>query len=394
MRGALRVFLVMMIVVTMGALLVSCVVGGGLYMWATNDTDADLNPITAIRLKINLTRHESTLTASAGADATYREFEVAQGDSAGNIAINLLTQGLIVDPDLFVDYVQYYGLDSQLEAGTYFLQQTQSLEQIAYALTDASAASIAFRTLAGWRLEEIGEQVIDTNPLLHFSSAEFLDVTGRGATIPPEFMARVGMPAILYDGNPPSLEGFIFPGDYKLQPNVTALDLRDTLLENFNANITDAMVIRAGELGLNMYEVITMASIVQREAVVIEEASMIASVYLNRLNRSQRLDADPTVQYAIGFREGRWWPNLFGESDYYALGDPQPEYAYNTYLKQDGMPRSELLPPGPICSPGLAAINAVLYPANTEYLYFRSCDDQTHIFSTNLADHAAIECPQ
>jgi UPF0755 protein len=147
-------------------------------------------------------------------------------------------------------------------------------------------------------------------------------------------------------------------------------------------------------MGYSMYEIVTLASIVQREAVVIEEASMIASVYLNRLERSMRLDADPTVQYAIGRRDGRWWPNLTGETDYYALNEPQPDHAYNTYLDQDGAPRSELLPPGPIASPGLAAINAVLYPAETDYLYFRSCDDQTHMFSTNLADHSAIECPQ
>lgn len=393
MRGTLRVVLILLVVLGLGALLVSCVVGGGLYLWATSDTDASLNPLTAIRLKINLTRHNSELTTPAGNDATYRRFEVAPGDGAGIIAANLFAQGLITNPDLFLDYAQYHGLDSQLEAGTFFLQQTQTLDEIAYALTDASAASIPFRTIAGWRLEELAENVIDTNPLLTFSSGEFMDVVGRGAPVPPDFMARVGMPATLSDGSPPSLEGFLFPGDYKLPPDITPTGLRDTLLERFDASVTGEMHSRAAQVGLSMYEVVTLASIVQREAVVIEEASMIASVYLNRLNRGMRLDADPTVQYAIGFRDGRWWSNLSGEADYYALGMPQPDYMYNTYLKQDGMSRSELLPPGPICSPGLAAINAVLYPASTEYLYFRSCDDQTHIFSTTFAEHAAIQCP-
>ncbi len=393
MRGMLRTVLILLVVVSLGIALVGCVVGVGLYLWAANDTDASLNPITAIRLKINLARHEDELTSPAGTDDSYREFVVASGDTASTIAVNLFTQGLITDPDLFVDYVQYHGLDGQLEAGTFFLRQTQTMEAIAYALTDASAASIAFRTIAGWRLEELAENVIDTNPLLDFDGQAFLDVVGRGAPIPPDFAARVGIPATLSDGNPPSLEGFMFPGDYKLQPNITPVGLRDRLLEAFNANVTDAMHARAAEMGYSMYEIVTLASIVQREASVIDEASMIASVYLNRLERGMRLDADPTVQYAIGRREGRWWPNLYGESDYYALNDPQPEYAYNTYLDQDGATRSELLPPGPICSPGLAAINAVLYPAQTDYLYFRSCDDQTHIFSTNLADHSAIECP-
>jgi UPF0755 protein len=169
--------------------------------------------------------------------------------------------------------------------------------------------------------------------------------------------------------------------------------LRDELLRAFDENITLAMYQQASQQGLTMYQVIILASIVQREAVVTEESPLIASVYLNRLNRNMRLDADPTVQYAIGFRDGRWWPRLTGESDYYALDEAQANWTYNTYLMQDGSPREELLPPGPICSPGLAAINAVLAPAQTEYLYFRSCDDQTHIFSTTLAEHSSVTCP-
>lgn len=393
MRGMLRVVIVLVVVLGLGVLLVGCVAGAGLYLWATGDTDADLNPITAIRLKIKLTRYDDTLTSPAGTDPGVREFVVSPGDTPASVGTALLMEGLITDPSLFVDYVQYHGLDSRLQAGTYFLRQTQTMEEIAYVLTDASGAAIAFRTIAGWRLEEIAERVIDTNPLLDFSGADFLAVTGRGAPIPPEFAARVRIPALLSDGNPPSLEGFMFPGDYKLNPTITAVELRDRLLEAFDANVTPEMYARAQEQGLSMYEVITLASIVQREAVKIEEGSLIASVYLNRLNRNMRLDADPTVQYAIGFRDGRWWPNLTGESDYYALSGPQQDYAYNTYLKQEGAPRDDLMPPGPIASPGLAAINAVLYPAETDYLYFRSCDDQTHIFSTNLADHANITCP-
>ncbi len=390
MRNATRALLALTLAVVLGTLLVTCVVGGGLYLWARQE---GLNPLTAIRLKIALTRQQDALTTPAGTDPTYREFTIAPGDTAYTVAQNLYAQGLITDPDLFVDYVRYHRLDGQLEAGTYFLRQTQTLEQIAYALIDASSATIPFRTLAGWRLEEIAQNAIDANTLLPFSGADFLAVTGRGAPIPPNFQARMGIPAVLSDGSAPSLEGFMFPGDYKLPPNITAQGLRDTLLEAFDAHITDEMLLRAAQQGLSMYQVVTLASIVQREAVNMDEAPMIASVYLNRLARQMRLDADPTVQYAIGYRDGTWWPPLYGQSDYYALGSSQSAAAYNTYLKQDGMSVAELLPPGPICSPSLAAINAVLYPAETPYLYFRSCDDQTHVFSTTLEEHAAVSCP-
>ncbi len=393
MRSTFRVLLIMAFVMGLGVLLVACVVGAGLYLWATNDAAGGLNPITAIELKVRLTRYRDTIESSAGTDISYREFVVQPGDTSTVIADNLLIAGLITDPNLFIDYVRYHGMDAELQAGTFFLQQTQTLEQIAYALTDASTASIPFRAIAGWRLDELAETGITGNTFLNFTGLEFLMLVNQSAVIPPDFAARNGIPPLMSNGAAPSLEGFMFPGDYKLQPNITPEELRDTLLAGFNTHVTDDMVIRAQVLGLSMYDVITLASIVQRETVVPEEASVIASVYLNRLNDNQRLDADPTVQYAIGFREGSWWPQLYGTTDYYAQSGPQPDYAYNTYLKQDGMSRADLLPPGPICSPGLAAINAVLYPAQTDYFYFRSCNDQTHIFSTNLTDHTNIQCP-
>ena len=352
-----------------------------------------MDPLTAIRLRIRLAQNEDALLAPAGTDPQYRQFEVRPGDTAYTIAFNLQAAGLITDADLFVDYVRYHRLDSALEAGTYFLQQTQNIEQIAYALTDASTASITFGTIAGWRLEEVAQNAIDGNPLLGFSGTDFLNVAGPGTRFPPEFKLRLGIPDLLSDGRPPSLEGFVFPGEYRLQPGITAQGLADELLQTFDQAITDTMIQQAADQGLTFYQALTLASIVQREAVVIEEAPLIASVYLNRLRRNMKLDADPTVQYAIGFRDGSWWPNLSGETDYYALDTVQPNYAYNTYLKQDGSPIADLLPPGPICSPGMAAINAVLNPVPTEYLYFRSCDDLTHIFSTSLAEHAAITCP-
>ena len=374
-----------LLVLILGVLLLACVVGAGLFVWARQE---GLNPLKAIQLRINLERHEDELSRPAGSDPQYRKVEILPGDTASIIASNLLAQNLITDAGLFVDYVQYYGLDSQLEAGTYFLQQTQTLEEIAYALTDASAATIPFLTLEGWRIEQIAD-VIDQNPLLEFSGADFLRVVGPGASIPPDFKARNGIPDVMSNGQPPSLEGFLFPATYKLKPGITAFELRDEMLAAFEQYVTDAMVQQAAAQGLTMYEVVTLASIVEREAVVAEEAPIIASVYLNRLRRPMRLDADPTVQYAIGnTRDGTWWPQIT-QADYYGLSGV-PNQSYSTYLN-DG------LPPGPIASPGLGAINAVLNPAVTEYFFFRAgCNnDGRHEFFTleQQAEHAAFTCP-
>lgn len=386
MQTPTRSCLAILIVILLGLFLVACVVGGGLYLWARQE---GLNPVTAIRLKIALTRQEDALTTPAGTDPAYQRFEVQAGDTPYTVGLNLLTEGLITDADLFVDYVRYYGLDRQLETGTYFLQQTQTLEEIAYALTDASVASIPFRTLAGFRLEEVA-RLVDSNPLLDFSGQDFLNVIGPGAPIPPEFKATVGIPDRLSNGQPPSLEGFIYPDDYRLNPGVTAVELRDALLQNFSAHVTGELYQQAAAQGLSMYEVVTLASIVQREAAVADEMSMIASVYLNRLRLPMRLDADPTVQYAIGdTREaGNYWPQIT-QGDYYGLSGV-PNQSYSTYL-------NEGLPPGPIASPGLAAILAVLNPSATEYYYFRrGCeDDGRHVFFTltQQADHANFTCP-
>jgi len=299
-----------------------------------------------------------------------------------------LAQSLITNADLFVDYVQYYGLDSRLEAGTYFLKQTQTLEEIAYALTDAAAATIPFLSLEGWRIEQIAD-IIDQNPLLDFSGNDFLAVVGPGAAIPPEIKARAGIPDVMSNGQPPSLEGFLFPATYQLKPGITPFELRDEMLAAFNRNVTDAMLQQAAAQDLTLYEVVTLASIVERETVVADEAPIIASVYLNRYRLPMRLDADPTVQYAIGnTRDGSWWPQIT-QADYYGLTGV-PNQSYSTYL-------NEGLPPGPIASPGVGSINAVLNPAVTEYFYFRAgCNnDGRHEFFTleQQADHAAFTCP-
>jgi UPF0755 protein len=386
MQNPTRIILTILVVSFLSVALVACVVGGGLYLWARQE---GLNPITAIRLKISLTRHEDQIQSPAGTDDTYREFEVFTGDSAATIAQNLAGRDLISDADLFMDYVRYHGLDSRLRSGTFYLRQTQTIEEIAYALTDASNTTIPLRLLPGWRLEEVVEEAISQNPRLNFSGADFWAVVGPGAVLPTEFQTRVGIPATLSNGLPPSLEGFMYPADYRLRPDITAPELRDEILAAFDRAVTPEMYTQAAAMGLSMYEVVTLASIVQREAAVADEAPVIASVYLNRLNLPMRLDADPTVQYAIGSsRDGRWWPNITLD-DYYGLSGV-PNQSYSTYL-------NEGLPPGPICSPGLAAINAVLNAPETEYFYFRlGCEgDGRHEFFTleQQADHANFTCP-
>lgn len=327
-------------------------------------------------LRLWLARQDTTLNTPIGSDDTPRIFVVEPGDNAAIVGNRLATNGLISDADVFRNYVRYAALDSRLEAGTYFITVSQTIPEIALLLTDSSKASVTVRILEGWRREQIA-QAIDDNPLLQFSGGDFLAVTNPGAIVPAEFAAYVNLPAGV------SLEGFLYPDTYALPPDATASDLRDKLLATFQERVGDTLRASAEQAGLTLFEAVTVASIVEREAVQQDEQPMIASVYLNRLAIGMTLDADPTVQYGLGFRGGAWWPAIT-QADYRTAISP-----YNTYLNGG-------LPPGPIANPALPAIQAAITPAASDYLYFRAtCDGSGyHVFAYTFEEHLANgNCP-
>ncbi len=359
------------VVVLLALVLVGGLCAGLVYLLAGDEL------LAAVRGGIRqfaLIGRDDDLAATVSSDSTPRRFTVSSGDTPAVIARNLLAASLILDADLFVDYVRAEGLDTQLEAGTYFLNQAQTVPQIAQMLTDSRFSQITFTILPGWRIEEIAD-VIDANPLFGFSGAEFLAVVGPGAVVDPTFAAGVNLPAGA------SLEGFLFPETYQLAPETTPVGLRETLLAAFLAAVEGEVTQAAAARNLTLYEVVTMASIVQREAVRADEQPLIASVYYNRLRAGMKLDADPTVQYPLGRSRGTWWAPIT-QADYQGVNSP-----YNTYL-QPG------LPPGPIASPGITAIRAAVYPETSAYFYFRAdCrDDGYHDFATTYEEHLANGC--
>ena len=337
-----------------------------------------LSPVESAALNAYLIANQGALNTPAGSDPTQIILVVEPGQSASAIADNLVSAGLITNKTLFLRYVRYYGLDLQLEAGTYQLNQTQTIPQIAVALTDALPQEIEIRLTEGWRREQMAAQ-IDSLSDVPFSGAEFQGLTEPGALVLPELTFSAELPPGA------SLEGFLFPDTYRLPRDATAADLVTRMLTTFDARVTAQMRADAIARGLSLYEVVTLASIVEREAVVPEERPTIASVYLNRLSIGMRLEADPTVQYAMGFQPdtGEWWNLNLTQDDYSTVLSP-----YNTYLN-DG------LPPGPIANPGLASIEAVIYPAQTNFFFFRAaCDGSgAHAFATTFEEHVANACP-
>lgn len=359
-----------LIVTGVGLFLMMIVCVGTLFV-VSGGQPVDFIQTTLIRIR--LAGRTADLNHRMSSDDTPVRFTIQSGSTPRIIANDLVNAGLIRDADLFVDYVRVNDIDVQLEAGTYFLNRAQSLVEIAHALTDSRSSQFPFRILEGWRLEEIVE-VIDSNPYFGFSGADFLSVVGPNAPLDPNFASYADIPS----GS--SLEGFLYPDTYQLPAQVTPLMLRDILTEQFRNQVGTQLVADAAAQNMTLYEAVSLASIIQREAIHPDEHPMIASVYRNRLREGMRLDADPTVQYPIG-RPGNWWPQIT-QADYSGVISP-----YNTYLNFG-------LPPGPIANPGISAIRAAINPQETPYYFFRAACDGSgyHRFAITYEQHLANEC--
>ncbi|MFN8530740.1 MAG: endolytic transglycosylase MltG [Anaerolineae bacterium] len=362
-----------LILLALAALVMIAILAVGGLLIISNGHPIDYLQTSLIRF--TLASRERELAQTVSTDTSPVRFEVNSGDTPRTIARNLADARLINDADLFVDYVRGYDLDTQLEAGTFFLTQAQSIPEIAASLTDSSSSQFVFRILEGWRMEEIAAQ-IDQSPYFGFSGQDFLNAVGPNADIPAAFAQFVGLP------QGASLEGFLFPDTYQLPANLTTDYLREVLLTNFETRARAANLPElAASQGFTIRDAVTLGSIIQRESVHTDEQPMISSVYRNRLNIGMKLDADPTVQYGIGFRGGAWWPQIT-QADYTSAIS-----TYNTYLNYG-------LPPGPIANPGITAILAAVQPEESDFLYFqaRCTGDGYHNFARTFDEHLANSC--
>ena len=309
------------------------------------------------------------VSATAAPDAELVSVDVEQGATADMIARQLLDAGAITDAERFTLLLRFTGIGAELKAGPYdFAPGTPAIEVI----RRMRAGETSERLVAipeGRRVEEVGLLLVDEGIV---SWLEWLDAIEEPWTHP------------VLDGRPEGagLNGYLFPASYPFNRTTTAEEAVTAMLDSLEAALDQDPTLRADieASGMTLYEVLTLASIVEREAVVKEERPVIASVFLNRLQDSIPLQADPTVQYAITEQSGSatsdWWKVELTVDDL-AFDSP-----YNTYLYPG-------LPPGPIANPGLDAITAVVRPAETDYLYFVARGDGSHAFAETLEEHNA-----
>lgn len=314
----------------------------------------------------------SALDQPAGAHDAPLEFEVREGETASQVVERLKDLAVVTDPFLLRAYLRYRGMDVGIEAGRYRLSGGMTLRELAEALQTARAPAVQLTVIEGWRLEQIAFALREVS--LGLSDQEFIEAAHSR---PADYSFSDLIP------EPPTLEGFLFPDTYQLKDGMTARDIVRAMLDNFERRVDAELRQGFAQQGLGLYQAVILASIVEREAAVPEERPLIASVFLNRLAAGMKLDADPTVQYALGLQpDGTWWKAPLTSVDL------QIDSPYNTY-------RYPGLPPTPIANPGLSSLRAVAFPAQTPYLYFRArCDGSgRHAFAVTFEEHLRNACP-
>ena len=282
----------------------------------------------------------------------YISITIPSGTGTEGIAQILKENNLINNLGVFKLQSRSRGYDGKYKAGQYSLSPGMSMDEIMALLMAGKADTVRFTIPEGYDIKRTTAKLSEEGLI---NAEVFAGEIEKGQFV-YKFLAKA--PA-----GPDRLEGFLFPETYEIFANANEHDIIDKMLYQFDKVFTDEYYARAEELGMSVREVITLASIIEREARIPEDRPVIASVFYNRLKIGMPLQSCATVQYILGEQK----PVL-------SIKDTQIESPYNTYLNPG-------LPPGPIASPGADSIKAALYPADTDYLYFLAKGDGSHAFS-------------
>ena len=279
---------------------------------------------------------------------------IRKGMSFNSILAEVSNQDLLIGETKVKASAFILGVRDQMKAGRYRIAPKTSAIDLLRMLSAGKVAIEKVTIPEGKHARQIASILQRT---IEVDSSQFIQLVNDSA-----FIRTLELDV-------PSLEGFLFPNTYGFYWGMTPKSVVSALVSEFKKRFDSSLHAKAAELGLSLTEVITLASIIEGEAVVAEEREVISAVYWNRLRKNMRLQADPTIQYIIP--DG---PRRLLNRDL-ALDSP-----YNTY-KYTG------LPPGPVNNPGLASIRAALFPAKVDYLYFVANGDGTHSFSRSLREH-------
>jgi UPF0755 protein len=270
-------------------------------------------------------------------------------------AIEILSKNrLLRDKNLFLFIGKITFVDKRIKAGYYSFWGNMSPYEIFKKLVEGKIIESNITIIEGDSLSEIAEK-LEKNNIMTVETFESLSKNKN-------FLKSLNIDA-------PSLEGYLFPETYRIPKGSKPEAVLTLMVNMLRKNFDESMISRMKELNMSENQILTLASIIEKEAVVDEERPIIAAVYHNRLKRGMPLQADPTAIYGIKSYKSK-----------ITRRDLQNKTRYNTYVIRG-------LPPGPICSAGIKSIRAALFPADVPYLYFVSNRDGTHYFSKTLDEH-------
>ncbi len=288
---------------------------------------------------------------------------IEDGATTKSIARNLAQNGLIAHEWAFVLYMRLHDDVGVLKAGTYTIAPFLTIPDIATILVDGKGVSrdISITFPEGWQIRQIAQRLIEKG----FDGALFEEIARNpDAELRQKFEFLASLPEGM------SLEGYLFPDTYSFLPEATARDIVEALLANFDKKFTPEMRAHITQFDQTIHDVVTLASIIEREVHIEKERPIVSGIFYNRLRDGMTLGSDATLDY------------IFGESKIkHTIEDTKVDSPYNTYQNPG-------LPPGPIGNPGVSSLRAATYPEKTEYYFFlnNATTGQT-VFSRTYQEH-------
>jgi len=292
--------------------------------------------------------------APVAGEAEMKIIRIDPGMNSIGIAKRLKTERLIRNQSAFLTLVRMTRTEHQLQAGKYELSPQFNSFLILQKLIRGEVLTKELVIPEGFTISQI---------------AQLWEEEGLGKATDFQRAAKDRVIMNKYGIRAKSLEGYLFPATYEVKDGISAIAFVERMVREFNRRFSSGLRNDAKRLKLSVHKSLTLASIIEKEARVEEERKVISGVFHNRLRRGWKLEADPTVLYALGNPE-RKLTKL----------DLKLKSPYNTYVKKG-------LPPGPICNPGLASLTAAVRPEETSYMYFVAVGDGKHTFSKTLKEH-------
>ncbi len=311
--------------------------------------------------------YQYNITQPISSNSQTIKFEVKKGEGLKQISENLYRNHLIRAKFYFDLYIWINNLDNKLQAGVYNLDKNFNIKKIANILSQGQVINQEkeIKIIEGWNIKDINTYLKEKRIIKddEFSRAALSPIANWNFSFDlPSFLRDVPKTA--------NLEGFLFPDTYRIYNNASVEDVIFKMLSNFDKKVDSQMRTDILKQEKNLYEIIILASIVEKEVKSEEDMKIVAGIFWNRLKRGQPLESCATLAYILGVNKKQ-----------YSQEDTQIDSPYNTY-------RHKGLPPGPICNPSLQAIKAAIYPIYTDYNYFltSSVDGKT-IFSRTYQEH-------